>query len=281
MMSPMPSNEIISGIFGSISLTAWITVLVPQLHANYQSGSAEGLSMAFLFIWLLGDMANFVGALFTRLAPTAIGLAGYFCIADLILICQCFYYKTANSRPQSVSSTGVDVISSEETPLLSTTQQSGLAQRSKMNPWVSNTLSLLAVGVVGCIAWLAAFEMGFLDSTETDTQDPEQGSDKMLETVGIILGYGSAVCYLCARIPQIIKNYRERSCEGLAILFFLLSLTGNVTYFISLLAYSQEKNYLLNALPWFLGSLGTVGEDMLVFAQFRKYSGNKETSAQA
>lgn len=65
---------------------------------------------------------------------------------------------------------------------------------------------------------------------------------------------------------------------GLAILFFLLSLTGNVTYFISLLAYSQEKSYLLNAVPWFLGSLGTVGEDMIVFAQFRKYSGNKETS---
>ncbi|KAI8660266.1 hypothetical protein NCS57_01003200 [Fusarium keratoplasticum] len=278
MMSPMPSNEVISGIFGSISLTAWITVLVPQLHANYKSGSAEGLSMAFLFIWLLGDIANFIGALLTRLAPTAIGLAGYFCIADLILICQCFYYKTANCRPQSVSSTGVDVISSEETPLLSTTQ---LAQRPKMNPWVSNTLSLLAVGVLGCISWLAAFEMGFLDSTETDTQDPEQGSGKMLETVGITLGYGSAVCYLCARIPQIIKNYREKSCEGLAILFFLLSLTGNVTYFISLLAYSQETNYLLNAVPWFLGSLGTVGEDMVVFAQFRKYSGNKETSTLA
>ncbi|KAJ4162922.1 hypothetical protein NW754_014343 [Fusarium falciforme] len=96
----------------------------------------------------------------------------------------------------------------------------------------------------------------------------------MLEKVGIMLGYGSAVRYLCARIPQIIKNYREKSCEGLAILFFLLSLTGNVTYFISLLEYSQENNYLLNA-------VGTVGEDMIVIAQFRKYSGNKKTSTLA
>ncbi|RSL51364.1 hypothetical protein CEP54_011461 [Fusarium duplospermum] len=69
----MPPKEIISAIFGSISLTAWITVLVPQLHANYKSGSAEGLSMAFLFIWLLGDTANFVGALLTRLAVFSIG----------------------------------------------------------------------------------------------------------------------------------------------------------------------------------------------------------------
>lgn len=32
MMNPMPPNEIISGIFGSISLTAWITVLVRRTY---------------------------------------------------------------------------------------------------------------------------------------------------------------------------------------------------------------------------------------------------------
>jgi hypothetical protein len=45
-----------------------------------------------------------------------------------------------------------------------------------------------------------------------------------------ILGYASAVCYLGARIPQIIKNQREKSCEGLSLLFFMLSLLGNATY---------------------------------------------------
>jgi hypothetical protein len=38
------------------------------------------------------------------------------------------------------------------------------------------------------------------------------------------------VCYLGARIPQIIKNQREKSCEGLSLLFFILSLLGNATY---------------------------------------------------
>ena len=33
-----------------------------------------------------------------------------------------------------------------------------------------------------------------------------------------------------ARIPQIIKNQRERSCDGLSLLFFMLSLLGNATY---------------------------------------------------
>jgi hypothetical protein len=78
--------------------------------------------------------------------------------------------------------------------------------------------------------------------------------------------------YDSARIPQIIKNYREKSCEGLALLFFLLSLTGNFTYGASLVAYSQEGEYFLRALPWLLGSLGTMVEDCIIFVQFRIYS---------
>ena len=59
---------------------------------------------------------------------------------------------------------------------------------------------------------------------------------------------------------------------GLSLLFFLLSLTGNLTYGVSLIAYSQDKDYLLNALPWLLGSLGTMVEDAIIFFQFRIYA---------
>jgi hypothetical protein len=41
------------------------------------------------------------GALFTSLAPTAIGLAVYFCVADMVLIAQCTYYNTINARRRS------------------------------------------------------------------------------------------------------------------------------------------------------------------------------------
>ena len=59
----------------------------------------------------------------------------------------------------------------------------------------------------------------------------------------------------------------------------MLSLTGNLTYGISLVAYSQEKKYLLNALPFLLGSIGTIVEDMAIFVQFRLYSKNKRQPA--
>lgn len=51
----------------------------------------------------------------------------------------------------------------------------------------------------------------------------------------------------------------------------MLSLTGNLTYGLSLIAYSQNKDYLLTTLPWLLGSLGTMVEDSTIFVQFRLY----------
>lgn len=56
------------------------------------------------------------------------------------------------------------------------------------------------------------------------------------------------------------------------MLFFLLSLTGNFTYGASVISYSQESDYFIRALPWLLGSLGTMVEDCVIFVQFRLYS---------
>lgn len=40
-----------------------IVVYSPQIWENYQLQSGEGLSVAFVVVWLLGDLCNFVGAL--------------------------------------------------------------------------------------------------------------------------------------------------------------------------------------------------------------------------
>lgn len=122
---------------------------------------------------------------------------------------------------------------------------------------------------MGAVGYFATAHMGLdLGSDEGGDAPSVQGTQ---HTVGMVLGYFSAVCYLCARIPQIVKNHREKSCEGLALLFFLLSLTGNVTYGASLVAYSQTKEELIKDLPWLIGSLGTIVEDMVIFFQFRIY----------
>ncbi|KAI1494583.1 PQ loop repeat-domain-containing protein [Biscogniauxia mediterranea] len=294
-------NEALSGIFGSISLTAWICLLLPQLITNYKTKSAEGLSMGFLAIWLFGDVANLCGALVTGLAPTATALAGYFCISDLILITQCVYYNMRNARLERKRTLSVETDVSEDAPLLRRRRTSSVGlpgshqrhaihhQESSLdpikriatgedetpdsNPWLHNSLSIAAVYIVGAAGWFVSYRAGAWDKPE-QPQSPD--TENPIAIGGMILGYASALCYLCARIPQILKNYREKSCDGLALLFFLLSLTGNFTYGLSVFAYSQESAYIVKAIPWLVGSLGTIVEDCVIFYQFRIYAPKRE-----
>ena len=154
-------------------------------------------------------------------------------------------------------------------------------------------MSILAVIAVGTAGWAIAWQGGVWVPTPEDPDIPE-----VLSTaIGAkILGYASAVCYLGlvsfphvtqssyltlyrARIPQIVKNYRDKSCEGLALLFFILSLMGNATYGASILCHSVEKDYLLTNLPWLIGSLGTMVEDAVIFIQFRMYAPKPNSEA--
>ncbi|EAT87723.2 hypothetical protein HBI56_119880 [Parastagonospora nodorum] len=293
----LTTNEALSGVFGSISLASWIFLLVPQLIENYKQGSADGISLAFLTVWFIGDITNLAGALWAGLVPTVIALAIYFCFADLILISQCVYYNLKNSRRTRKSSTRST--DSVEAPLLGRRDSSNIGlpgshrrdsqasrrRRASSLPtiadveaggseWIKNALSIVGVCIVGAAGWAIAWKTGVWAPQPTNA---DEGADIALGAQ--ILGYASAVCYLGARIPQIIKNQREKSCEGLSLLFFMLSLLGNATYGAGILFHSQEKEYLLTNLPWLIGSLGTMVEDAIIFIQFRAFGDAETTSA--
>ncbi|KAK2624141.1 hypothetical protein QTJ16_006775 [Diplocarpon rosae] len=294
----LPVQEALSGVFGSVSLATWIFLLLPQLYLNYKTGSAEGISMGFLTVWLIGDITNLAGALWADLVPTVIALAIYFCFADVVLILQCLYYNHINSTssaPHLTSATNQNENENENAPLLTRRsssdtiglpgshrrRSSALSTRRNsltkvleedddagMQPWLKNSLSIVGVIIVGTAGWAIAWQSGVWQPT------PEVGDGTGPEGTALgakILGYTSALCYLGARIPQILKNHRDKSCEGLALLFFLLSLMGNLTYGISILAHSLEKEYIWTNLPWLIGSLGTMAEDAIIFVQFRMY----------
>ncbi|KAF2035430.1 PQ-loop-domain-containing protein [Setomelanomma holmii] len=295
---PLTTNEALSGVFGSISLASWIFLLVPQLIENYKQGSADGISLAFLTVWFIGDITNLAGALWAGLVPTVIALAIYFCFADLILISQCVYYNLKNSRRSRKASTRSS--DSVEAPLLGRRDSSNIGlpgshrrdsqasrrRRASSLPtiadveaggreWMKNALSIVGVCVVGAAGWAIAWKTGVWEPQPT--VDDSAGTDMALGAQ--ILGYASAVCYLGARIPQIIKNQRDKSCDGLSLLFFMLSLLGNATYGAGILFHSQEKEYLLTNLPWLIGSLGTMVEDVTIFIQFRAFGNADQTSA--
>ncbi|GKZ20663.1 hypothetical protein AbraIFM66951_005391 [Aspergillus brasiliensis] len=309
---PLTPREAASGLLGSISLTCWIFLLVPQLIENYRNGNAEAISLLFLFVWFLGDITNLIGGAWAGLVPVIVAIAVYFCIADGVLIGQCLYYKVRNSRqPRHRRRTSSSVFEPHTpdptTPLLGRrfsdayahTQGGEIVENPRSSTrraensnddmlakiveendvgrkaWVKNFSSVLGICVIGMAGWTVAWRTGVWKPAPV-----EEGLGGVDMAPGaMVLGYISAVCYLGARLPQIYKNYCDKSCEGLSLLFFILSLMGNLTYGAGIICHSTEKNYIVTNIPWLIGSLGTMVEDVTIFMQFRLYATRDQDTA--
>lgn len=63
-----------------------LIVYSPQIYENYTRKSGEGLSIAFVVTWLLGDLFSLVGAIIADLIPTVILLALYVSDTTLLLV---------------------------------------------------------------------------------------------------------------------------------------------------------------------------------------------------
>ncbi|KAI4195222.1 MAG: hypothetical protein LQ346_003499 [Caloplaca aetnensis] len=107
--------------YRSISIACWIVVFSPQIIENFRRQSAEGLSVVFIIIWLLGDVFNILGAVLQSVLPTMIILAVYYTFADIILLGQCFYYRgftLSDAQPPSSDEEAIVDEVTEETPLV-------------------------------------------------------------------------------------------------------------------------------------------------------------------
>lgn len=87
------TRDIIGFSFGLINIVIWLFAQSPQLVKTYRNKSGGALSWSFLIIWLIGDIANLLGSLFTSqklLLYTAI----YFIIMDGLVLSQIIYYNS-------------------------------------------------------------------------------------------------------------------------------------------------------------------------------------------
>ena len=128
--------EAISGICGSISIVCWIVVFSPQIVENFRRSSAEGLSVEFIIIWLLGDIFNILGAVFQHVLATMLILAIYYTLADVVLLGQYFYYTGFRFRdPKPVKKTNTeDGNATERSPLIANGHANGHANGNATAP---------------------------------------------------------------------------------------------------------------------------------------------------
>jgi uncharacterized protein with PQ loop repeat len=82
------------------------------------------------------------------------------------------------------------------------------------------------------------------------------------EWIGHLFAWICCSFYLTSRLPQIFENHRRKSTQGINILLFTAALCGNSFYTIGILTNplannnSTREEFLLNALPYLLGSAG-------------------------
>lgn len=300
-MQPVPivlNSQTVSGIAGSVSIACWIIVFVPQIYENFYRKSAEGLSLMFVVLWLAGDIFNLLGAMLQHLLPTMIILAAYYTIADIILLVQCLFYGQDGpvdpvhlSPANPINENVLQDVFHEHDPLLGDERHrerhdyvdtsSGV---SVITSTVDNKNSdstfkryLLKIMIVSSVI-LAGFLSWYISYIRNPPKQHEPELDLQMNWLAQSFGYLSAVLYLGSRVPQILLNFKRKSCEGISFLFFLFACLGNTTFIISVLSISFSPRYLLVNSSWLIGSSGTLIMDFIIFIQFFVYNGNSKNS---
>ncbi|KAI9822400.1 MAG: hypothetical protein M1827_000119 [Pycnora praestabilis] len=189
---------------------------------------------------------------------------------------------------------------SPATPLLDASKSSDApaAQHTK-------SMTVLQAGLFNCFAIVlvcAAGVFGWWVSNRSDRHghqgggqtEEERENTLQFNTWGQIFGYLCAALYLGSRVPQILLNYNRKSVDGVSMLFFLFACIGNLTYVMSIFAYSPQCRHLRHCHPgeasgiygryilvnasWLLGSFGTLLLDLGIFVQFFIYRQPEEDS---
>ncbi|KAL0555127.1 hypothetical protein IC582_009060 [Cucumis melo] len=83
----------VSLTLGMISVISWGVAEIPQIITNYREKSSDGLSLAFLLTWILGDLFNVFGCILEPATlPTQYYMALLYTITTGILFTQTIYY---------------------------------------------------------------------------------------------------------------------------------------------------------------------------------------------
>ncbi|KAI9250772.1 PQ loop repeat-domain-containing protein [Sporodiniella umbellata] len=267
---------------GYCSIAFWLNAQLPQVIENYRKSSADGLSLNFLCIWLAGDTTNLIGTLLTDQLPFQSYLGFYFVTVDICLLLQWFYYNRfrasqdeyliipqqedtfKNYPPNSLFQHPVP-LNIQSTPILDD-ESAPFSSSASPSKWY--TLSAKDGNPVKLMALLLFFLNPSASAHEASG----------LVWIGRLSAWTCTCLYLMSRIPQLLKNRRRQSVQGLSASLFMCAACANLTYTLSILTHpNQTLESLLEALPYLIGSSGTLVFDFLIFSQFLYYRNSPPT----
>ncbi|KAL6052084.1 PQ loop repeat-containing protein 2 [Balamuthia mandrillaris] len=302
-------TEIAAFALGLVNIGFWLFAQMPQLYSNWRNGTAEALSAGFLTAWLLGDITNLVGTILTHQLPTQLYTAAYFCLMDILLLSQYGYYVWKNRREKrkmriveegwgggdkqkrpfsegdrsSYSSSDYFFSgSSASTPTPSKRLYAALfvvllfysARLSQ--DWLGTTTTNEEGFRYGGRVLLGLDEDGHSSSSSDDgppSCEPNVSLGLVPEILGDIAAWTSGVLYFTARIPQIIRNYRRKSVEGLSFPMFFCAVMANLCYGLSIIlaGIKFDAQFFKATLPYLVGSICVLSESFIIVSQFFLY----------
>ncbi|DBB18691.1 TPA: hypothetical protein ACH3X3_000299 [Trebouxia sp. C0006] len=89
--------------------------------------------------------------------------------------------------------------------------------------------------------------------------------------IGQGLGWVMTLTYLAARVPQLFKNFRRGTTEGLSLFMFVLLVLGSITYVLSIFIRSTAAEFVVPKLPWLIEALGAIFLDGSIVFQIFYY----------
>ncbi|CAO3625653.1 unnamed protein product [Mucor hiemalis] len=229
--------------------------------------------MTFLVIWLAGDVFNLLGVIMQDLLVTMFVLALYYTVADMGLIWQVIYYRRLKeyeleeevipgerSLLNGSSSSTAAALPSYSSTNNSTTIRLSANQKQTKKTRLFNWISAIAIVLVTVISCYTYYNVHWNSDSNSDNAHEKNRMNWLPQT----MGWTSAILYVGSRIPQIIKNWKNKSTEGLSFGMFLCAVLGNVLFTSSIFLKSTDRDYILMNLSWIVGSCGTLVFDFLV-----------------
>lgn len=287
---------LISNLNGSISFFSSFVSLFPQIIETYRDKTVDGLSPYFLLAWLCGDITSLTGAILTHQLLFQDVLALYFLFNDMFVCGQYYYYGILYKNTLAttgheavpvlsrVTSHGVTAASLEAGMSRGTDHITGadeeddtINHNSNITTTHSNNSSArpnsnalaYVIAVANSINQTAAQAFD-----ETPPLAPLPGKGKINNELGVTMSWLGAMFYVGARIPQLIKNYKRKSTDGLSPFLFATTLLCNITYNISIFTScnyidsDDKRQFVINAMPFIFGSAGTIVFDLIYFYQY-------------
>lgn len=258
-------GNILSWVLGTLSNIVWLFVFIPQLIENWTKSSSDSISFYLVFLWYVGDTLSIVSIIYKSVQPILFYIGIYHVMFDTIFLLQILYYRLPPLDHISLSETYYLI---DDTYYLT----SNISIPSfYYYYWKDIILYIKDIILTFEISLLLGYSITVILSQYILHLLPKG-------LVGEVFAWGATAIFLLSRIPQIMLNYKRKSVNGLSFTTFINIIIANQLFLVSILIHlidldkSSYTTYLLNNLPWIIGSCGSTLFDFIIFGQFLIYS---------